>query len=176
MQHMSENFFATFGCEPLPQAKSRQAAQDSTQDNTQDPFASLFSTLNLPQRATHRGKGITLPRTAMEQRIYISKSTRQLRYATYTDKPIRDGYTKSKVRSYNAVGAASLSANDIRYLAQRSNYNMRVFRRLLKAKLGREVCVSEAVEFIDAAAKYRTAQTFATTRKSVPKGVVVYAK
>lgn len=159
----------------LPASKSASKSA-SKQDNLQDLFAKLDEIFAIKPRTTRRGKSITLPRTAMEQRIYISKSTRQLRYASYTDKPIRGGYKQSKMQYYNAVGTASLSANDIRYLARQSNYNVQAFRQLLKAKLGREVCMSEIVEFINAATKNRTVQTFAARRKSVPEGVKVYAK
>ena len=143
----------------------------------QDFFAKLKATKTTKANATHRGKDITLHKCEKpEMRIFIRDNTRQFRGASFSDAPVRNGYAKTRKKYYYEVGASKLHAYEVRYFAKHSEYKMQKFQRLLKARLGREICVSEAVEFINAAAEYKNVETLCATRKEVPKGVIVYAR
>lgn len=142
----------------------------------QDYFANLAKTNTTKSDAKHCGGQIVLRKnTKPEMRIFIRDNTRQVKAVTFSTSAIYGNCARSYKKFYYKVGATVVRPCEVRYLARKSNYDMREFRKLMGARLGRYICKSEALEFIDAAAKHHNKKTFGAIREEVPKGVKVYA-
>ena len=142
-----------------------------------DFFASVSNTKSTkPDPARFRGKQITLPRTAKELRYYVRKDTRQLKCATYTDMPVRNGYSKSRIKWCVQYGDATLTPYLIRKFARHSDYNVSKFKKQLEEYLMRKVSTSEAYEFVCNAGKHRNSETIAGKRIEIDKRAKVYTR
>lgn len=160
--------------ETKQQKHTRQTRERIDAKMGQDYFANLAKTTKSDAR--HCGGQITLHKCAKpEMRIFIRDNTRQFKAATFSDSAIRGNCARTCKKFYYEVGATVVKPYEVRSLARKSNYDMREFRKLMGARLDRDVCKPEAIELINAAAKYHNTETLGATRKEVPKGVKVYA-
>lgn len=143
-----------------------------------DDFFATIKSVNIPQKdpAKYRGKQITLPRTAKELRYFVRKDTRQLKYATYSDAPIRNGYTPSKIKWCVQYGEATLTPYTIRKFARQADYNVSEFKTQLEKHLMRKVTLHEAHEFVVQAGKHKNSTTIAGKRIEIDPRAKVYVR